>query len=176
MLRRCYSETYRNKTDAYVGCIVCSDWLNYSEFKKWFHADRNSLMRDENESFWHLDKDILVKGNKIYSPETCCFVPQEINKVTVKPKRKLTHQGLPEGVGIIKPKTLGSKVGYTARAHTGTTDKDRYLGYYDTPEKAFKVYKKVKEGHIKSLAEKWKGKIDDKVYEALMNWEIGVDD
>lgn len=74
------------------------------------------------------------------------------------------------GVGYI------GKVGYTARAHTGTTDKDRYLGYYDTPEKAFKVYKRVKEGHIKSLAEKWKGKIDDKVYESLLQWKIEITD
>lgn len=176
MLRRCYSETYRSKTDAYVGCIVCNDWLNYSEFKKWFHSNKNSLMRDENGSFWHLDKDVLVRGNKVYSPDTCCFIPQEVNKVAVKPKRKLTHQGLPEGVGVIKPKTKGSKVGYTARAHSGTTDKDRYLGYYDTPERAFKVYKYAKEAHIKSLAEKWKGKIDDKVYQALLEWKIEITD
>ena len=175
MLRRCYSETYKKKTDAYMGCIVCNDWLNYSEFKRWFHSNKNSLMKDENESFWHLDKDVLVRGNKVYSPETCCFIPQEINKVTVRPNVRKIHKELPEGVGLIKPKIEGGKVGYTARAHTGTTDRDRYLGYYNTPEEAFKVYKRVKESHIKSLADKWKGKIDEKVYSALINWEVGVD-
>ena len=55
----------------------------------------------------------------------------------------------------------------------GTGEKDRYLGYYNTPEEAFLVYKEAKEKRIKEVANKWKGKISDNVYEALINWHVG---
>lgn len=178
ILSRCYNPEVQKKQPYYYDCSVDTRWHCFAVFEKWFmQQDQRHFKEDYDVGRrWSIDKDILVRGNKVYSPETCCFVPNEINSAVTKPKRRLSHQGLPEGVGLIKPKTLGSKVGYTARAHTGTTDKDRYLGYYDTPEKAFKVYKRVKEGHIKSLAEKWKGKIDDKVYEALLEWKIEITD
>lgn len=178
ILCRCYSEQFQERQPYYKGCSVDSRWHSFAVFEEWFMEQEQRLFKEGYDvgRRWSIDKDILVRGNKIYSPETCCFVPNEINAVVTKPKARRNHKHLPEGVGFIKPRTLGSKVGYTARAHIGTTEKDRYLGYFDTPEEAFKVYKEAKEERIKYLAEKWKGKIDDKVYEALMNWEVGIDD
>jgi len=68
MKQRCYSEIYQKQYPTYKGCYVCDEWLNdYETFKKWFYEHYK-------ESFV-LDKDILFEGNKIYSPETCCFCP-----------------------------------------------------------------------------------------------------
>jgi len=71
MLRRCYSTKYHIHHPTYIGCTVCKEWLIFSNFKRWF---------DENyRDGFQLDKDILVKGNKVYSPDTCCFVSQHLN-------------------------------------------------------------------------------------------------
>ena len=177
ILSRCYNPEVQKKQPYYYDCSVDPRWHCLAVFEEWFIQQEQRHFKEDYGigRRWSIDKDILVRGNKVYSPETCCFVPNEINAAVTKPKRRIAHIELPEGVGLIKPKTTGCKIGYTARAHTGTTEKERYLGYYDTPEKAFKVYKRTKEGHIKSLAEKWKGKIDEKVYKALINWKIGVD-
>ncbi len=67
MIHRCYS----GKNSAYSGCTVCKDWLNFQCFAEWF--EENYIEE------YHLDKDIKVKGNKTYSPETCMFVTQEVN-------------------------------------------------------------------------------------------------
>ena len=51
-----------------------------------------------------------------------------------------------------------------------------YLGAYDCPTKAFLVYKDAKEAFIKEVANKWKGKIDPRVYEALLNYQVEITD
>lgn len=71
MLQRCYDNRLKEKLPTYQECYVCEEWKYLSNFKKWY---------DEHYvEGWHLDKDILMQGNKFYSPETCCFVPFEIN-------------------------------------------------------------------------------------------------
>ena len=73
MLRRCYSEKRLARHPTYRNCTVCSEWLLLSNFREWFNIHyRDGLA---------LDKDILVKGNKIYSPDTCRFVPEYINSL-----------------------------------------------------------------------------------------------
>lgn len=67
-----------------------------------------------------------------------------------------------------------TKTRYRARIQRG--HKWESLGTYDTPEEAFYAYKPVKEAYIKSLAEKWKDQIDPRVYDALVKWEINIDD
>jgi len=111
---------------------------------------------------WHLDKDILVKGNKIYSPETCAFVPQEINLIFKKVKRTL-----PLGVEQ-KGKKFSSvfKLG----------EYKQYLGMFDDINSAFETIKNKKEDYIKEIADKWKDKIDSRVYEAMYNYEVEIDD
>lgn len=72
MLVRCYSQSYKKKYKYDYSPTVCSEWLNFSVFREW--------MQLQDWSGKQLDKDILIPGNKHYSPETCVFVPQELNK------------------------------------------------------------------------------------------------
>ena len=116
---------------------------------------------------WVLDKDILVKGNKIYSSETCCFVPPEINGCFTL--RTLNRGELP--IGVSK-----NRYGLPYKARCGYNGERVLIGNYKTPEEAFQAYKSVKMEEILRLAEKWKGKIDDKVYQALLQWKIEITD
>ena len=76
VLERCYSLYQADKFPTYKGCSISKGWECFQNFAKWFEENWKPHMKG-----WHLDKDILIKGNKIYSPETCCFVPSEINGV-----------------------------------------------------------------------------------------------
>lgn len=162
MITRCYNENLRFKHESYKDCHVSEEWRYLSNFKEWC----NNQIGFDQEGF-HLDKDILVKGNKVYSPETCCIVPPELNCALAG--NKSVRGALPQGVIYNSTKTR-------YRARIQRSNKWESLGAYDTPEEAFDAYKPVKEAHIKSLAEKWKDKIDPRVYEALMNWTIEITD
>lgn len=70
---RCIGEKFKVKFPTYVGVTCCESWLVYSNFKAW--------MQTQPWEGMELDKDILVRGNKIYCPEYCRFVPQRINKL-----------------------------------------------------------------------------------------------
>jgi len=71
MLMRCYCEKYLERKPTYRGCTVCEEWLTFSNFKAW--------METQEWAGNHLDKDLLIQGNKVYSPETCIFVPSIVN-------------------------------------------------------------------------------------------------
>lgn len=158
MLRRCYVADDMT-LPTYKGCSVCQEWHILSNFKMWF---------DENYvEGYALDKDILVKGNKIYGPDTCCFVPQEINNLA---RGFLRQRDLPIGVS----KRYGNRYCATlqwqgVRIHLGT---------FDTPEAAFLAYKKAKEQYVKELSEKYykEGKITERVYNALLNYRVEITD
>lgn len=73
MMTRCYCNKYLAREPSYIGCTVDKRWLNFQVFAEWF--DENYI------DGFQLDKDIKVKGNKIYSPEACCFVSQKENVI-----------------------------------------------------------------------------------------------
>lgn len=75
MLRRCYSKQYQDKYKIYIGCKVCDEWIRFSNFHAWW--------KENHVDGWHLDKDLLSPGNKIYGPEFCLYVPMEINELTI---------------------------------------------------------------------------------------------
>jgi hypothetical protein len=155
MLSRCYNKKVHLIQTTYKEAIVCEEWHNFQVFAEWFE---NNYKED-----WQLDKDILVKGNKIYSPETCCFVPQEINlTLGTKVGKKST---LPVGVH------LHIKTGkYKTQIHKN--NKVYHIGLFNTPEEAFQAYKTEKEKHIKEVADKWKGKITIDCYRALLKTKL----
>lgn len=163
MLTRCYSERYIKATPTYKNCLVCEDWKKYSKFEKWFNDPANG-----NKEGYCLDKDILVKGNKIYSPDTCCFVPNEINALFIKHDSKRGQY--PIGVSLHNTK-------YCARISVYKKG-SVWLGIFDTPEDAFNAYKQAKEQHIKNVAQKYyeEGKITRRVYDALMKYEVEITD
>lgn len=162
MMERGYSKSYSDKQSSYKDVTVCDEWHNFQNFAKWFENNYNP---DVMEGF-ALDKDILIKGNKIYSPKTCCFVPQEVNnlfKVT-----KSCRGEYPVGVHLnnkLKIKALLSKKG-----------KQEDLGTFKTPEEAFKAYKTAKEEWIKIMADKWRGQITEPCYEAMCNYKVEITD
>jgi len=114
---------------------------------------------------FHLDKDIICPDCKMYSPENCAFVPREINNL-------LTLRKNDRGVSPIGVNKRGK--GY--RVTITQNKKQVYLGSYLTPEEAFEAYKTAKEKHIKEVADKWKDKIDLKIYEALLSYKINITD
>ena len=160
MLLRCYNEKYREDNIAYETCFVCDEWLCYENFEKWY--DENYYTIDEVQM--NLDKDIIVKGNKIYSPETCVFVPQRINVLFTK--RERLRGDYPIGV------TYSKKVNKFEPQVQGCG----WLGYYNTPEEAFNIYKEEKEKYIKKIADEYKNKIPLKLYDALYKYEVEITD
>lgn len=167
MLKRSYDQDLQETNPTYAGVTVCDEWHNFQNFAKWYYENPFSRLVDNYDRSYHLDKDILVKGNKVYSPKMCCFIPQELNKLILN--RSNDRGDLPVGVTLFKRDNK-----YTAHMSVGGRPKN--LGYFHKAEEAFNCYKQAKECHIKSLAEKWKGKIDDKVYQALLEWKIQITD
>lgn len=89
ILERCYNEDFKIKKPTYKNCTVCEEWLNFQNFAKWYHE--NFPKHIEGVKF-HIDKDLLQldKENKIYSPETCVFLPQKINKFLTNNKTSIS--------------------------------------------------------------------------------------
>lgn len=156
MFERIYSTSKQLYQPTYKGCTVDERWHNFQNFAEWFEQNYNP----EYMKGWQLDKDILIKGNKIYSPETCCFVPAEINHVLTKSDKARGKYP----IGVIKK---GNK--FQAKYKI-------YLGVFETIEEAFQAYKIAKEMHITDLANKWKSQITTKVYQALINYPIEITD
>jgi len=165
MLKRCYSAYVHKKRATYIGCTVCEEWLNYSNFKKWY--DENIYYIEGQKM--HLDKDILVKGNKIYSPETCVFVPQDINVLFTKTNAK--RGNYPIGVYF---KIESQK--YVAQLQDNIKNKNLHLGYFYSPFKAFNAYKSAKEKYIKEMADKYKNQIPEKVHNAMYKYTVEITD
>lgn len=168
MLKRCYSEDYQNKKPTYIGCEVCEEWFNFQNFAKWFEENYYEI---EGETI-ALDKDILVKNNKIYSPNTCVFVPERINTLFTKADK--SRGKLP--IGIVEDNRT-----HHFRARCSTLDENGKikrveLGSYKTHEEAFIHYKQFKENYIKQVADEYKPYIPKELYEAMYRWEVDIDD
>lgn len=91
LICRVYDYNIHKTRPTYKGCFICDEWLTFSIFREWIRNPQNGY-----SDGYHLDKDILIKGNKVYSPETCCFVPSEIN--TLFTKRQNLRGKYPIGV------------------------------------------------------------------------------
>lgn len=158
MLRRCYSDKWHNKYPTYTECAVHVPWLNFQIFAEWFNIH---YVED-----YQLDKDLLVKGNKLYTPDTVCFIPHEINLIlSDKNTNKL---GLPQGVSINSPNTF--------KATLYANKIKRYLGSFNTPELAFQAYKQAKELYIKEIANRYKSTITQQAYQALIDYQVEISD
>ena len=167
LLDRCYGKDSEIKFPTYKDVIVCKEWLNFQNFAAWCYDQKFFKCRDGKGKSYHLDKDILVKGNKMYSPDTCCFVPCEINSSLTLSNAK---RGLyPLGVSFDKD----SNKFKSSLLVEGVL---KNLGRFNTPEEAFEAYKRGKEDRLKFLARKWEGRVDDKVLSSLLSWEMCIDD
>ena len=163
MLKRCFSEKYQTHRPTYIGCSVSDNFLNYSYFYDWCQEQIGFGNIDEKGCSWHLDKDLLFVGNKVYSENTCVFVPHEINSFFV-------DCGASRGdypLGVDFHKQTGK-----FRVQCLVNGKKQYLGLFTTPEEAFTVYKPFKEALCKQLALKWQHEIDQRLFDAMTNWTV----
>ena len=163
MLVRCYSNTYKKKYPTYEGCEVSDKFKSYEYFYEWCHEQ----IGFGNEG-WQLDKDLLIKGNKVYSEDSCVFLPNEINSLLTR-REALRGEHL---IGVCWHKR--DKV-FKAQVNKGK-GKSEHLGLFKTEIEAFRTYKTAKEAFIKEQANKWKDKIDIRAYNALMNYQVEITD
>ena len=163
MLERCYSTTLKKQRPTYKGCKVSNKFKSYEYFYEWC----NKQVGFGNKGF-DLDKDLLIKGNKVYSETTCVFIPREINQVLVK-RTALRGEHL---IGVYWDKTNKA---FRARVNKNK-GRQEYLGLFKTEIEAFNAYKEAKEAFVKEQANKWKGKIDERAYSALMSYEVEITD
>lgn len=133
MISRCYYENYLINKKTYVECTVDERWHNFQTFAEWFY----SRYEDEYMYDWDLDKDLFQLENKIYSPETCCLIPKEINTALKR---------------LRKPVKYGDKF----KAICGQD----YLGLFNTYEEAEKTNKCAKIKRIREITDKYKTHLD----------------
>jgi hypothetical protein len=159
MIRRCYDVKLQEKRSSYKNCLVHKEWHNFQNFAKWI--EENYI------EGYSLDKDIFLKGNRVYSSDTCCFVPNVINSLfasTIKKNRTLP-------LGVVK-----HKLGF--RAQITLNGKTTYLGVSNNIEDTFSFYKEAKENYIKKTAIDYysRGKIGLKLYNTLYNYKVEITD
>lgn len=160
MIQRC--ESKKGRYDNYKDVNICDEWHSFTSFEEWFNDPKNGY-----KDGYHLDKDILIKGNREYAPDKCCFVPIRINSLLVSCKK--SRGQLPIGVRRFKNKFM---------AEVSKGKNKMFLGYYDTAEDAFLAYKQSKEQYIKEVATEYfsRGEITEKVYKALLKYEVEITD
>ena len=167
MLQRCYDPKYHETHPTYKGCKVEDYLLNFQNMGEWIESNYYEISGET----MCLDKDILYKGNKVYSRETCIFVPKRINSLFTK--RDNARGDSPIGV---YPVPSGN---YQVHCNNGYGKLD-YLGTYLTKEEAFHVYKQYKEKVIKETIDSYEGKIPEPFYsrlrEAMYNYEVSIND
>lgn len=156
MLRRCYSKDNRPKDKTYKDCVVSPEFHDYQDFAEWY------TNHDYYGLGYCLDKDILVKNNKVYSPSRCCLVPMEINNLFID--RRGDRGGLP--IGVTYHPQSGKFI-----SRLSTSNGRIYLGLFQTAGEAYQAYKLAKEDYVKQVVSEWRGRIDENIYIKLMNWK-----
>lgn len=156
MMSRSYCPKFKSKHRKYSECTVSEDWHCYQNFANWM----------KNQRFYglgyQLDKDLLVRDNKVYSPDTCVLLPAHINQLV---QRNISKKGLlPNGVRAVSESTFQATL-QTVRGVTSVYG-------FQTVEDAYLKYKEMKEDYVKSVADMWFGSIDSKAYEALYEWRV----
>lgn len=164
MLQRAFDAKYKQRSPTYEDATCCDEWFSFANFLGW--------LNEEVECKGHpvgfaLDKDIIVKGNKTYSPDVCSLVPKAVNLLLLD--SGATRGEYPQGVNYHKH--TGKFV-----AQLGVDGNPKHLGLFLTPEDAFAAYKIAKEAQIKVVALQHKDVLKPAVFESLMNWEIIIDD
>lgn len=157
MMQRCYDEETHRLKPYYALCTAEIEWHNFSNYREWH---KENAMGDRKLD---LDKDILVRGNTVYGSETCTLIPHFTNTVFE------TTKGIETNI-VYKNET--GKYDVTM----SVLGKREEVGTFATEEKAKQEFIAYKQDYIRKFAQKCKGKVPDKTYEAMMNWEIEITD
>lgn len=169
ILVRCYTKNKKTRNNAitYQDCYICDEWKRFSNFFSWWK--RNYV------EGYAIDKDIIKKGNRCYCPEYCSYVPVEINNLI------LTHKAQRGDypIGVIRVKR---KRGFRFIAQMGYKEngvrKCKVFGTFKSADEAFFAYKQGKESYVRLIAQSYyeQGKINERVYQALLRYEIDIND
>ena len=162
MLRRCYSKKSQEKSPTYSSCTVSENFKSYSYFYDWC---QNQI--GFGFDGYQLDKDLINKGNKVYSEDVCVFVPSHLNAILLNVKSR--RGDFPIGITFCKRKKL-----YQARVQT--LEGRVYCGRRKNINDAFLLYKEEKEKYIRTIAEKYRMDVDSRVYNSLMQYTVSIDD
>lgn len=165
--RKTEDKKWIDKNPSYEGVSISPLWRTLSTFL----FDISNMVGYEMfiNSGWQLDKDILSKGCKVYSKETCCFLPKELNLLLTSRKRF-------RGKNLIGVTWVDRDKRFVAQLSVGSKRSQKILGYFKYEKEAFYAYKVAKEAFIKEKANKWKDQIDPRAYEALMNYQVDITD
>lgn len=147
ILQRCYDKSFHDRQPTYKGCAVCDEWLAFTNFRRW--------MASQSWKGKELDKDLLVPGNKIYSPVTCCFVSSRINSILTYNRNK--KSGLPQGVRVCE-----SSGKYLVKSTSGGVSTS--LGSFLTVGSANIAYRNLKAKQIRDIAKGEKKKVKDALH------------
>lgn len=160
---RGFDKEFKKKNPTYKDVIVDERFYCFQDYGYWREHNYYEIEGEKMQ----LDKDILFKGNKIYSPDACIFVPQRINNLFTK--SDVARGNCPIGVSYHKP--TNKYIVYCKTLYN-----NKYLGLYNTSEEGFQAYKTFKETYIKEVADNYKDRIPQELYEAMYNWKVEVDD
>ena len=170
MLQRCFDNKLKEKYPTYKDVTCCDRWLCFTNFLEDFEILKQEHNWNVDEKL-NLDKDILHKGNKLYSLENCVLMPDWINLLFIKSDAK--RGSYPVGVSY-------NKRAKKYQTYCSINGKNKGLGYYGTIEEAFNVYKIAKEQEIKRVANECilKGFIskDSRLYKAMINYQVKITD
>lgn len=155
MLRRCYQSEVSKSYKTYETCYVCDEWHCFSNFLKWHNDNYYEIDGVKIQ----LDKDILVKGNQIYSPETCIYAPMDINELF---KISRSNKKYPQGVFYHKRDNVFMAYKHNPKRCEG----------YKTLQEAHMAYLNDKQKTILEKAELYKNDIPNKLYQALISYEV----
>lgn len=167
MMERCYNTRIDRRRDInYADCFVAYDWHNFQNFLSWY--DDNLSMYKANEPMT-LDKDLLYKGNRIYSQHTCLLIPERINIFLTT--SKFARGEYP--IGVFFESDCGK---FKAQCCDPFERYGRNIGRFTNSEDAFYRYKEVKEKYAKDLANYYDGKIDQRAIDALRRFSVDITD
>lgn len=143
ILERCYSEKTRKKNLAYKGCAVSEEWLHFSNFKNWYDENFRHDLHEQGIKV-EIDKDLLSKNNKIYSAETCVFIPRKVNLFLANKCSNNTSGNT--GVSWMKPNKKW-------RVCIQSNGKNKYMGLFVSFEQAKKAYENAREIEVVKIKE-----------------------
>lgn len=151
MLARCYSSKLHERSPSYVGCSVAEPWLYFSNFRKW--------MVDQDWEEKELDKDLLIRGNKVYSENTCVFISRKINLFISEVEQ--SRGEFPIGVTFHATRNK-----FRADCRCVVEERSKHLGFFDNSEEAHLAWLSFKLQQAYILAEEQN---EPKVAAALIN-------
>ena len=160
MIRRSFNGEYKARNPTYQDVTCCDEWLSFATFVEWVNKEVGYSGKPAGVE---LDKDVIARGNKCYSPEACSFVPKAVNNLLTD--SNAIRGKYPVGVSL-------NTLSQSYRSALKCYGKRKHLGSYSTPEEAFLAYKVAKEAQIKAVANQYRDALKPAVYESLMNWEI----